>query len=84
MAALIGANPIIAVDIRDDKLGLAQKFGATHTINSKKENVRERIMQILLKGRMWRLTAQGLRQFGNFAMNLPTIQGVPFLLESLW
>jgi len=32
-----GAYPIIAVDIRDDKLALARKFGATHTVNTAKE-----------------------------------------------
>jgi len=50
MASLIGANPIIAVDIRDDKLIKAKEFGATHVINSKKENAREGIMQILPQG----------------------------------
>jgi len=34
-AHLAGAHPIIAVDIHDRKLAKAQKFGATHTINSK-------------------------------------------------
>lgn len=29
-----GANPIIAVDIKDEKLEFAKLFGATHTINS--------------------------------------------------
>lgn len=37
---------LIAVDIDDKKLALAKKFGATHTINSKKENVVERIREI--------------------------------------
>jgi S-(hydroxymethyl)glutathione dehydrogenase/alcohol dehydrogenase len=33
-AALVGAHPIIAVDRLDNKLEMAKKFGATHTINS--------------------------------------------------
>ncbi len=33
-AKLSGANPIIAVDLLDNKLDAAMKFGATHTINS--------------------------------------------------
>lgn len=33
-AAYSGAYPIIAVDIQDNKLEMARKFGATHTINS--------------------------------------------------
>jgi S-(hydroxymethyl)glutathione dehydrogenase/alcohol dehydrogenase len=32
-AALAGADPIIAVDLEDKKLGFAQQFGATHTVN---------------------------------------------------
>ena len=32
-AALAGAHPIIAVDIRDDKLAAARSFGATHAVN---------------------------------------------------
>ena len=33
-----GAYPIIAVDLLDDKLDAAKKFGATHTINASKED----------------------------------------------
>ncbi len=34
-AALAGADPIIAVDVIDDKLSRAKLFGATHTVNSR-------------------------------------------------
>ncbi|MGA1566225.1 MAG: zinc-binding dehydrogenase [Ilumatobacteraceae bacterium] len=33
-AARVGASPIIAVDLTDEKLNLARQFGATHTINA--------------------------------------------------
>lgn len=33
-AMIAGAEPIIAVDILDNELGLSQQLGATHTINS--------------------------------------------------
>jgi S-(hydroxymethyl)glutathione dehydrogenase/alcohol dehydrogenase len=36
-AALAGAEMIIAVDMEDKKLGFAQTFGATHTINSRSD-----------------------------------------------
>ena len=36
-AALVSANPIVAVDLYDHKLELAQKFGATHAVNSKND-----------------------------------------------
>lgn len=45
-AKLVGANPIIAIDIRDDKLQKALSFGATHVINSKKNNVNEYVSNI--------------------------------------
>lgn len=35
-ASLVGAYPIIAIDVNDDKLAAAKTFGATHTINSTK------------------------------------------------
>jgi S-(hydroxymethyl)glutathione dehydrogenase / alcohol dehydrogenase len=37
-AAISGAYPIIAVDISDSKLKAAKEFGATHTVNSAKED----------------------------------------------
>ena len=37
-AAFVGAHPIIAADVLDSKLETAQSFGATHTINVKKES----------------------------------------------
>jgi S-(hydroxymethyl)glutathione dehydrogenase/alcohol dehydrogenase len=36
-AAMVSANPIIAVDLYDEKLDMARKFGATHCLNSKKD-----------------------------------------------
>ena len=42
-AKKVGANPIIAVDLDDDKLQMARNFGATHVINGKKENPVEAI-----------------------------------------
>ncbi len=33
-AAVVGANPIIAVDLDDSKLAFAKKFGATHGVNA--------------------------------------------------
>jgi S-(hydroxymethyl)glutathione dehydrogenase/alcohol dehydrogenase len=33
-ASILGADPVIAVDIDDSKLELAQQFGATHVVNA--------------------------------------------------
>jgi S-(hydroxymethyl)glutathione dehydrogenase/alcohol dehydrogenase len=35
-AAMVGAYPVVAVDIVDKKLEMAKKFGATHVLNSRK------------------------------------------------
>lgn len=37
-AKVIGADPIIAVDLDDEKLAFARQFGASHTINAGGEN----------------------------------------------
>ncbi len=49
-ASLTSAYPVIAIDINDFKLEQARKFGATHTINSLKENVSEKIKELLPEG----------------------------------
>lgn len=43
-AALAGADPIIGVDVIDSKLDFAREFGATHTVNSAKEDLVDRVM----------------------------------------
>jgi S-(hydroxymethyl)glutathione dehydrogenase / alcohol dehydrogenase len=45
-AKLVSAHPIIAIDIVDSKLAFAKKIGATHTINSKNEDVLAKIKEI--------------------------------------
>jgi len=45
-AAVRKGATVIALDIDDVKLAQAKKFGAHHTINSTKEDPRERIMQL--------------------------------------
>ena len=43
---LHSAYPIIAVDIFDNRLNLAKKLGATHTLNSKNSDVFNEILKI--------------------------------------
>lgn len=49
---------LIAVDLDDDKLALAKKYGATHTINPKNENVVDAIYRIT-GGRMCDFVIEG-------------------------
>jgi len=46
-ASLVSAYPIIAVDIFENRLLLAQEMGATHIINSKSDNAPEKIREFL-------------------------------------
>ena len=45
-AAIAGATAIIAVDLLDNKLELAREFGATHAVNSSREDPVERIREL--------------------------------------
>jgi S-(hydroxymethyl)glutathione dehydrogenase/alcohol dehydrogenase len=45
-AALSGASPIIAVDLSPAKLEAARQFGATHTIDSGKEDLAARVKEL--------------------------------------
>src|SRR5579872_6888558 len=42
-ARMEGAETVIAVDLADDKLRLAQKLGATHVVNAAKEDVADAV-----------------------------------------
>jgi S-(hydroxymethyl)glutathione dehydrogenase/alcohol dehydrogenase len=46
-AALSSAWPLIAIDLSEEKLELARKMGATHTINGKTEDAGARIREIM-------------------------------------
>ena len=49
-ALVAGASTIIAVDVADDKLEKAKKFGATHTINSTKVDPVAEVLRITGRG----------------------------------
>jgi S-(hydroxymethyl)glutathione dehydrogenase/alcohol dehydrogenase len=46
-ASLAGAYPVIAVDIHDHKLTKAREFGATHTVNSAREDLSAAVSRLL-------------------------------------
>jgi Zn-dependent alcohol dehydrogenase len=45
-AALVGAHPVIVVDVDEAKLDLARELGATHTIDARNEDVVERVLAL--------------------------------------
>lgn len=47
-AAMVSANPVIAIDIVDGKLEMARRFGATHAFNSRKtEHLDDEIRKVV-------------------------------------
>ncbi len=50
-ARFVGANPIIAIDVVDSKLETAKTFGATHTINARKEKDPVAAVKSMTEGR---------------------------------
>lgn len=73
-----GAYPIIVVDLNDEKLEFARRFGATHCVNASKEDPVETIRQITNGGVDFSFDAIGapktLEQF--FPAVRPGISGV--------
>jgi Zn-dependent alcohol dehydrogenase len=61
-AAVVDAYPIIAVDVNDDKLVFARRFGATHTVNSKSSEAVQSIRDLTEGGADFAIDAVGLPQ----------------------
>jgi Zn-dependent alcohol dehydrogenase len=61
-AHLVGAEPVIVVDVDPAKLELARRFGATHTIDASSEDVVARIQEISGGGVPWMIDAVGRPQ----------------------
>jgi len=61
-AAIADAYPIIVVDVNDDKLAFARRFGATHAINSKSADAVQSIKDLTSGGADYAIDAVGLPQ----------------------
>jgi Zn-dependent alcohol dehydrogenase len=59
-AAASSAYPIIAVDLSDDKLEFAKKFGATHGVNASREDPVARVIEITGGGADYAFDAIGV------------------------
>jgi len=59
-AANMGANPVIAVDLSDDKLAFAKRFGATIGVNAAREDAVQRIIELTNGGADFVFDAIGL------------------------
>ncbi|MFL5629474.1 MAG: Zn-dependent alcohol dehydrogenase [Ktedonobacteraceae bacterium] len=58
-ASLSGAYPIIAIDIRSDKIDLARTFGASHGINAREQDVVATVREIVDYGVDWAFEVLG-------------------------
>ncbi|WP_026940238.1 zinc-binding dehydrogenase [Humibacter albus] len=62
-ANLIGAAPVIVADIDDAKLELARELGATHVVNSQRDDLMDEVMRITRgEGVAWAVEAVGRQQ----------------------
>ncbi|MFI5755594.1 NAD(P)-dependent alcohol dehydrogenase [Streptomyces sp. NPDC051569] len=59
-AKVVGASPIIAVDVVPERLAMAAELGATHTVNGKEEDTAARIAEITGGGADYVLEITGL------------------------
>jgi aryl-alcohol dehydrogenase len=59
-AKLVGAGPIIAVDINDDRLALALRLGATHAFNVKNVDVEQEVRKLAPRGLRFAFDTTGL------------------------
>ncbi|MFG1706272.1 alcohol dehydrogenase catalytic domain-containing protein [Nonomuraea sp. M3C6] len=58
-AALAGANPIIVVDVVAERLAMAARLGATHTVDASSEDVAAAVRGIRPRGVEWAIEAIG-------------------------
>jgi Zn-dependent alcohol dehydrogenase len=58
-ARLVGASPIVVVDVDDTRLALAKRVGATHTINAAAGRVVEQVLGVVPAGSPWVIEAIG-------------------------
>ncbi len=74
-AKLAGANPIIAVDVNDDRLALAKELGATHTFNAKDDAI-EKIRDLCPKGLGYAFDTTGINKVIEDAFSLTTFKSI--------
>lgn len=77
MTALIeGCSEVIAIDIVDSRLELAESLGATHTINSATENLQDRINQITNgRGVNYSIDTTGVKSVMKSAVQILALKG---------
>lgn len=80
---IAGCGKIIAVDLDDDKLSLAGKLGATHTLNSSRAQVQEQIAALTGRGADQAFEAVGISPTVRLAVSSVRKGGKVTLLGNL-
>jgi aryl-alcohol dehydrogenase len=79
-ARLVGADPIIGVDIKPKRLKLALKLGATHAIDNRRQDVAARITDITGRGVDYVVETTGNPKMHQLAIAVLNPNGVVALL----
>ena len=58
-ARLVGADPIVAVDVDEGRLELARRMGATHAVNAGSSDPVEQVRAVVAGGADWAIEAVG-------------------------
>ncbi len=74
-AKIVGANPVIAVDIKPMRLKLALELGATHVVDSREAGVAEAISRITGNGIDYAVETTGSEHVGKLAVDLLNPEG---------
>lgn len=78
-----GCRKLIAVDVDDDKLALAKRFGATHTVNSRGDAVKDILELTQGRGLDASFEAVGIEATGNIAIKSLRKGGTAVLVGNL-
>ena len=79
-AAIAGAGRIIAVDVKDSKFGLAQRFGATDVIDASKSDPVEQVKALTGGGVEYSFEALGLKETSEQAFRMLRTSGVATII----
>jgi aryl-alcohol dehydrogenase len=78
-AKIAGANPIIAIDVHESRLALAQELGATHVINGK-DDITARIRDLCPAGLGYAFDTTGINRLIEQAVSLLAPMGIAGLV----
>lgn len=82
-ARIAGAGPVIGIDVRPARLKLAKELGATHVINSRREDVAGTIEKITGKGIDYTVETSGDEEMYELSLKLLNPGGTAALLTGV-